>query len=146
MQRLPIYVVMIVAVVASVTAFGQESERTVRKLLSDQVDAWNAGNIEGYMEGYWQSDSTVFISGANATHGYNEVLARYRKSYSTREKMGKLEFSDLRIRTVSSSVAIATGIWKLIRQKDQPWGRFTLIIEEKPEGWRIVYDHTSSAN
>jgi ketosteroid isomerase-like protein len=146
MRRFPIFAVMVVAVVASVTAFGQESERTVRKLLSDQVDAWNAGNIEGYMEGYWKSDSTVFFSGANATHGYNEVLARYRKSYNSREKMGKLEFSDLQIRTVSSSVAIVTGIWKLIRQKDQPWGRFTLIIEAKPDGWRIVYDHTSSAN
>jgi ketosteroid isomerase-like protein len=146
MRRFPIYALMVVAVIATVVAFGQESEKTVRKLLSDQVEAWNAGNIEGYMMGYWKSDSTVFISGANVTHGYNEVLARYKKSYNSREKMGKLEFSNLQIRTVSSSAAIATGIWKLTRQKDQPWGRFTLIIEKKPEGWRIVYDHTSSAN
>ena len=129
MRRFPICLIAIVVVIGSVPAFGQESEKTVRKLLSDQVDAWNAGNIEGYMEGYWKSDSTTFISGANVTLGYNEVLARYKKSYNSREKMGKLEFSDLQVRTVSSSVAIATGIWKLMRQKDQPWGRFTLIIE-----------------
>ena len=144
MRRYPI-ALMLVVFIGTVAAFGQESEKTVRKLLRDQVDAWNAGDIEGYMKGYWKSDSTTFISGANVTHGYDQVLARYRKSYNSREKMGKLEFSDLQVRTVSSSVAIASGIWKLIRQKDQPWGRFTLIIEKKPEGWRIVYDHTSSA-
>jgi ketosteroid isomerase-like protein len=144
MHRFSICILAIV--IGSIAAFGQGSEKAVRKLLTDQVDAWNAGNIEGYMKGYWNADSTVFISGANLMHGYNEVLARYKKSYDSREKMGELEFTDLQIRMVSSSVAIAAGIWKLARLKDHPWGRFTLIIEEKPEGWRIVYDHTSSAN
>jgi ketosteroid isomerase-like protein len=145
MRRFQIVLLLAFVALGSVAAFGQVSEKTVRTLLSDQVDAWNAGNIEGYMKGYWNSDSTTFISGANVTRGYNEVLARYKKSYNSREKMGRLEFSDLQIRMVSSRVAIAMGVWKLIRQKDQPWGRFTLIIEEKSEGWRIVYDHTSSA-
>ncbi len=145
MHRLPIYVLVFLTALGN-AVFAQEQEQSVRKLLADQVEAWNDGNIDGYMKGYWNSDSTVFISGANLTRGYNEVLGRYKKSYNSREKMGKLEFSDLQVRAVSSSVVIATGIWRLIRLKDSPWGRFTLIIERKPEGWRIVYDHTSSAN
>jgi beta-aspartyl-peptidase (threonine type) len=127
-------------------AFAQQDELAVRALLKDQVDAWNAGSVDGYMKGYWDSDSTVFVSGGNATKGYKSVLARYRKSYDTREKMGKLRFEDLLLRQPSSALIIATGIWRLHRANDAPWGRFTLLIEKKPEGWRIVYDHTSSAN
>jgi len=98
------------------------------------------------MRGYWKSDSTEFVSGGNVTRGYRNVLARYKKSYDTREKMGKLEFSELLVRMVAPQMAIATGVWRLTRLEDQPWGRFTLILEQKREGWRIVYDHTSSAN
>lgn len=125
-------------------SYAQEHQDAVRKLLDEQVAAWNDGSVEGYMKGYWESDSTVFVSGGNLTRGYTGVLNRYRKSYGTREKMGKLEFSDLHLRPVAEGTMIATGIWKLVRATDQPWGRFTLILEKKPEGWRIVYDHTSS--
>jgi ketosteroid isomerase-like protein len=124
----------------------QEKGVEIRRLLTEQVAAWNAGDIDGYMKGYWNSDSTVFVSGGNLTRGYRDVLARYHKSYNTREKMGKLEFSELLVRPVSPNLAVATGIWRLTRASDQPWGRFTLLIEKKAEGWRIVYDHTSSAN
>ena len=127
-------------------AYPQEKGADIRKLLTEQVAAWNAGDIDGYMKGYWNSDSTMFVSGGNVTTGYRDVLARYHKSYDSREKMGKLEFSDLLIRTPSPDLAIATGVWRLVRKSDQPWGRFTLLIAKKPEGWRIVYDHTSSAN
>jgi ketosteroid isomerase-like protein len=126
-------------------ANSQVIEKDIRKLLEDQVDSWNKGNIEGFMKGYWNSDSTQFISGGKLVRGYSDVLARYKKSYDTREKMGKLEFSELAVRTVDSHIAIASGIWRLQRSNDQPWGRFTLIIEKRPEGWRIVYDHTSTA-
>lgn len=130
----------------SSSSYAQDDEAAVRKVMEDQVAAWNAGSVEGYMKGYWDSDSTMFVSGGTLTRGYQGVLSRYRKSYDTREKMGRLEFSDLQLRPVSESTMIATGIWKLFRTADQPWGRFTLIVEKKPEGWRIIYDHTSSAN
>jgi ketosteroid isomerase-like protein len=127
-------------------AFSQEREKAIEKILLDQVVAWNAGDIEGYMKGYWNSDSTVFLSGGNLTRGYNNVLSRYKKSYDTRDKMGQLEFTELRIRMMAPTLGVATGVWRLHRAKDQPWGRFTLLVEQKPEGWRIVHDHTSSAN
>jgi beta-aspartyl-peptidase (threonine type) len=97
------------------------------------------------MHGYWDSDSTVFVSGGNFTKGYSEVLSRYKKSYGASEKMGRLEFRELRIRLLSSASAVVTGVWALTRKTDNPWGRFTLIVERKPEGWRITHDHTSSA-
>jgi ketosteroid isomerase-like protein len=127
-------------------SFAQDAEADIRKVLVDQVKEWNNGNVEGYMKGYWNSDSTTFVSGGSVTRGYRDVLARYKTSYATREKMGMLEFTDLVIRTVAPDLAIATGAWQLTRTNDKPGGRFTLILEKKPEGWRIVYDHTSSAN
>ena len=142
-RTLRILVLLLMSSVA--VALSQEGEIAVRKLLTDQVIAWNAGDVEGFMKGYWNSDSTMFVSGGKVTRGYREVLARYRKSYDTREKMGMLDFSELVIRKVSSDVAIATGAWQLTRTNDKLGGRFTLIIEKKPAGWRIVYDHTSSA-
>ena len=129
-----------------VVAFSQENEKAIEKILLAQVAAWNAGDIDGYMKGYWNSDSTVFVSGGSLTRGYSGVLSRYKKSYDTREKMGKLEFAELQVRMVTQTLGVATGVWRLHRANDQPWGRFTLLVEKKPEGWRIVHDHTSSAN
>ena len=123
----------------------QEEEKSVRKVLADQVNAWNAGDIDGYMRGYWNSDSTEFVSGGNLTRGYANVLARYKKTYDTRDKMGTLEFSDLSVRVMSTSFVVATGVWRLLRVQDRPWGRFTLIVQKKPGGWRIIHDHTSIA-
>ena len=129
-----------------IVALSQEQEKAIEKILLDQVAAWNAGDIHGYMKGYWNSDSTVFLSGGNLTRGYSGVLSRYKKTYNTRDKMGNLEFAELQVRMITPTFGVATGIWRLHRANDQPWGRFTLLVEKKPEGWRIVHDHTSSAN
>lgn len=124
-------------------AFGQEEKEHIEAVLRDQVTAWNNGDIEGYMKGYWKSDQTMFVSGGNVLKGYESVQTRYRKSYDSKEKMGLLTFDDLNVRILSPTTAVATGRWSLKRVSDNPWGRFTLILEAKPEGWRIVYDHTS---
>lgn len=140
-----VWLLLLLSVAALSPAQAQSDFQLIHRLLTDQVEAWNRGDIEGYMKGYWNSDSTEFVSGGNLLRGYRKVLERYRKSYGTREKMGKLEFDDLTIRKLSPTAAIATGIWRLHRAADRPWGRFTLVIEKKPEGWRITHDHTSSA-
>src|SRR5258708_34735863 len=69
----------------------------IRAVLDAQRDAWNRGDIEGYMDGYERSEQTVFVSGDNVTHGWQTVLDLYKKNYNTREKMGTLTFSDLEI-------------------------------------------------
>ena len=139
-------IVFVLVVVFGIIAFSQEREKAIEKVLFDQVTAWNAGDIEGFMKGYWNSDSTMFLSGGTLTRGYSGVLSRYKKSYDTRDKMGKLDFSELQVKTITPTFGVATGVWRLHRAKDQPWGRFTLLLEKKPEGWRIIHDHTSSAN
>jgi ketosteroid isomerase-like protein len=117
----------------------------VRAVLDAQRDAWNRGDVEGYMDGYERSKETVFVSGDNVTRGWQTVLDRYKKNYDSREKMGTLTFSDLEITPVGKDAAIVLGRWHLQRAQDEPHGRFTLILRRTSQGWKIIHDHTSSA-
>jgi uncharacterized protein (TIGR02246 family) len=123
-----------------------KAEAAIRAVLEAQVTAWNRGDIEGFMDGYARSDSTVFVSGDSLTRGWQTVLDRYKKGYDTREKMGTLEFSDLEIKVLGKDVAVAHGRWQLTRAADKPHGRFTLIFRRAGKNWRIIHDHTSSAS
>lgn len=136
---------VLIILVCSWKSKAQTDSERIKNVLADQVEAWNRGDIEGYMRGYWNSDSTAFNSGGHLTKGYKQVMERYRKNYSSEELMGKLEFSDLNIRMLSQTSAVVMGEWRLRRSKDSPWGRFTLIVEKKGEEWKITHDHTSSA-
>jgi uncharacterized protein (TIGR02246 family) len=117
----------------------------IRAVLEAQSEAWNRGDIEGYMGGYARSADTVFVSGDNVTRGWQTVLDRYKKNYDSRDKMGTLTFSDLEITPIANDTAIALGRWHLQRAKDKPHGRFTLILRRTKQGWKIIHDHTSSA-
>jgi len=117
----------------------------IQTVLRAQQDAWNRGQVEEFMNGYWRSEQTVFVSGDEVTRGWQKVLDRYKKKYSDRSKMGTLTFSDLEITPLSDDSAVALGNWKLNRANDQPHGRFTLVFRRFPEGWRIIHDHTSTA-
>lgn len=125
-----------------------EAEQTaaqIRVVIQAQEAAWNAGDLEGFMNGYARSEKTTFVSGDEVTRGWEPVLARYQARYSNREKMGTLSFSDLEITPLGSDAAVVLGRWQLKRAEDNPRGRFTLIFRRLPEGWRIVQDHTSAA-
>lgn len=125
------------------TTKDEDAMRAIRSVLEAQRDAWNRGDIEGYMDGYDRSEKTVFISGDTVTRGWQTVLDRYRKTYDTRDKMGVLTFSDLEITLLSNDSATVLGRWSLKRASDEPHGRFTLIFKRTSKGWRIVHDHTS---
>ena len=119
-------------------------EAQILIVLAEQVDAWNEGSLEGYMAGYLQSDSLRFISGNNIRLGWSEALEAYRRTYQDRDTMGTLAFSDVEVRLLSDDWALVFGRWTLTREAGAPTGLFSLIFERRPEGWRIVHDHTSS--
>lgn len=122
-------------------------EESIRHLLVSQVEAWNHGKLEDFMQGYWQSPNLAFFSGATVTKGWQPTLERYRRRYQAEGKeMGKLEFQDLNIDLLSRRSAVVTGRWQLtMSDGKQPHGLFTLIMKRMPNGWRIVHDHTSAA-
>lgn len=115
----------------------------IRAVMTAQVAAWNRGDINGFMDGYARSSTTEFVSGDKITHGWQTVRDNYLKKYSSREKMGTLTFSEIKVTPLSSEAAIVLGRWQLARKKDNPHGVFTLLFRRTPAGWRIVLDHTS---
>jgi ketosteroid isomerase-like protein len=122
------------------------TEKAVRAVLDAQVAAWNNGDLEAFMQGYWRSPKLSFASGNDVTRGWDDTLARYKKKYqSGGAEMGKLSFTGLEIEPLSADAALVRGHWQLVRTKDKPGGVFTLIFRKFPEGWRIVHDHTSGS-
>ncbi|HYY13828.1 MAG TPA: SgcJ/EcaC family oxidoreductase [Chthoniobacterales bacterium] len=122
-----------------------DPRQEIRALIQAQQSAWNRGDIEGFMNGYWRSEETVFVSGDEVMQGWQRVLERYRQKYPDHEKMGSLTFSELKIDMLSNDAAVVLGRWELKRNTDNPHGRFTLIFRKMLEGWRIIHDHTSAA-
>ena len=118
-------------------------EAQIRAVMDEQAAAWNRGDIDGFMQGYWRSEDLVFVSGTNVTRGWQPTLDRYKKSYDSRAKMGTLSFTGLEINVLSKDSAYVLGTWSLKRESDEPGGKFTLIFRKFKEGWRVVHDHTS---
>ena len=143
-----VVITLCIVITATISAAVEQTEGAVaqiRSVLRAQQDAWNRGDIDGFMNGYARSASTVFISEDTIQRGWQTVRDRYKKKYSSRAKMGTLTFSDLEITLLSPDSAVASGRWKLRRANDQPHGRFTFLLRRLAEGWRIVHDHTSAA-
>ncbi|CAN5313263.1 hypothetical protein BH20ACI1_BH20ACI1_05320 [soil metagenome] len=115
----------------------------IRNVMNEQTAAWNRGDIEGFMKGYWNSPELKFVSGDNVTKGWQPTLERYKKNYDSKAKMGILTFSDLEINVLSKDAAVVLGSWALEREGDEPHGKFTLIFRKFKDGWKIVHDHTS---
>ncbi len=119
-------------------------EDDIRAVLDAQAAAWNRGDLEGFMTGYWNSEQLTFFSGSDPKHGWQATIDRYRKKYQGADReMGQLTFDALDIVVINGRHAWVRGRWKLVTSKETFGGLFTLIVEKKPEGWRIVHDHTS---
>lgn len=120
----------------------------VRRVLADQVAAWNRGDLEGFMRGYWKSDSLSFFSGGTATRGWQTTLDRYRRRYQGEgREMGTLAFDLQDVSLPARGVAVVRGGWSLAMKDSAPHGLFTLVLRWFPDqGWRVVHDHTSAAS
>ena len=123
----------------------EEARKAIRAVLDAQVAAWNKGDLEGFMAGYWKSPRLTFYTGKTRLRGWDATLERYRKRYQGEgREMGKLTFNEIDIELVGDDHALVRGRFRVMLKKGTPEGLFTLIFRKLPEGWRIVHDHTSS--
>lgn len=126
------------------TAHAQTSpEKSVTTILKEQSEAWNRGDIEGFMKGYWESDSLMFIGKSGVTYGWNNTLANYRKGYPDAAAMGKLTFTILKVKSLSDQYQQVVGKWHLDREKGNVEGHFTLLFQKIKGRWVIIMDHSS---
>ena len=120
------------------------ADSAIRAVLTYQQAAWNRGDIDTFMKGYWNSPELSFAGSNGVTRGWEPVMARYRKNYPDAAAMGHLDFSEIEIRMLGNDAALVLGRWHLKRANDEPGGVFTLVFQRFPEGWRIIHDHTSA--
>lgn len=123
----------------------QGDRRAIRAVLEAQQEAWNRGDVDAFLTGYWRSPDLTCSGSNGIARGWDAVLARYKKHYPDRSAMGTLDFYELEFRFLGPDAALVLGHWHLKREKDDLGGVFSLVWQRFPEGWRIVHDHTSAS-
>jgi uncharacterized protein (TIGR02246 family) len=121
-------------------------ENAIKAVLTAQVAAWNRGDLDGFMDGYWHSNELTFTSGDTVTTGWEATRERYIKRYRSEGKeMGKLSFTELQVESLDSTAALVRGRYILGLSGESATGRFTLVFRKFDDGWKIISDHTSAA-
>jgi len=127
-------------------AEAREKDRAaILVVLNAQQTAWNRGDVDTFLEGYWHSPELSFSGSSGITRGWDGVRERYKKKYVDRAAMGQLEFSELEFHFLGPDAALVLGHWHLKREMGDIGGVFTLVWQRFPEGWKIIHDHTSLA-
>ena len=145
MKILPCLAVLLLCAASSFASPSTPAD-DVRRVIEQQQQAWNRGDLDAFMAGYWNSPDLTFFSGARATQGWEAALDRYKKSYQgAGHEMGKLEFTSLRVEMLCADAAFVRGEFHLTMSDGKtPHGIFTLIFRKFPEGWKIVHDHSAA--
>jgi uncharacterized protein (TIGR02246 family) len=123
-----------------------DPEAEVRAVWTAQVEAWNRGDLDGFMNVYWNSPALVFFSNKTETRGWQQTLDRYRATYQAEgRQMGTLDFPRLEFKVLGAEVVLARGQWRLkMPDGKESTGMTSVTFQKLPEGWRIVHDHSSS--
>lgn len=156
-QPLNISILLIALIIFSVLPFNSCEEKnaepqvdqdkvieSIKNKMSNQELSWNNGDIPGFMEHYWKSDSLMFIGKSGITYGWQSTLDNYLESYPDQKNMGTLTFENEIIRFVDNETVQVIGKWKLTRPDlDNLGGHYSLIWQKKDGEWVIISDHSS---
>ncbi|MCL1090195.1 nuclear transport factor 2 family protein [Shewanella profunda] len=135
-----IFAALLLLVACHVNAVPTED---ITRMLKGQEDAWNRGDLNAYMQGYWKNEQLRFVSNGKFSYGWEDTLAAYKKNYPNKEALGELKFTIKEIKMLSNYAAMVVGRWDLRRSKDAPSGVFTLLVEKIDDRWVITMDHSS---
>jgi ketosteroid isomerase-like protein len=137
--------VAVLCLIGCARRFQASDRQALQSLIDGQQQAWNRGDLSGYMEGYARGPELVFTSGNKVRRGWDETMAAYQKRYGgNRAGMGRLAFEILGVQPVGADGAVVLGRWRLTETPQAGGGVFSVVAERRPEGWRIVHDHTSA--
>ncbi len=121
----------------------KNARQKILTLLNTQTQAWNRGDLEGFMKGYWENDSLRFIGKSGITYGYNNTLNNYKRGYPDTAAMGKLQFTILVVKKLSPRYYEVVGKWYLKRSIGDVSGHYTLLLRKINSKWVIISDHSS---
>jgi len=123
-----------------------QNRQAILNVLETQRLTWNRGDIDGFMQGYWKSDSLTFVGKTAPVYGWQSTLDNYKKRYPGKAAMGQLTFTVIKLQLLDAKNAFMLGGWHLKREKDELGGYFTLWFRKIDGEWKIVCDHTSSSS
>ncbi len=134
---------LVLVAIFSLHAKAQDGETAIREAMHRQETAWNNGDIPGFMQTYWHSDSLLFVGSNGPLYGWQNTLERYKKNYPDTATMGKLNFTIVEIKQLCSDHYTVLGKWQLVRTSGNIGGYFTLLFRLIHGQWFIIADHTS---
>jgi hypothetical protein len=120
-----------------------KDEVAILRVLEEQNNAWNRGDIEGFMKGYWQSDSLMFVGKSGITYGWMNTLNNYKKGYPDTAAMGRLSTINIKVKRLSGRYYFIVGKWRLTRSIGDVSGHYNLLMEKINGRWVIIADHSS---
>lgn len=117
----------------------------VAAMIRQQQEAWNAGDLAGFLKDYEMSDAITFYSDDSIAQGWVSLNDRYQRRYGGgKTAMGKLVFSDLHFDVLAPDAVMIRGRWATSENTRPGSGLFTILVRKTEAGWRIVHDHTSA--
>ena len=139
-----IYLVFASCLFITISSLAQSAaEKEILGILERQTQAWNRGDLEAFMKGYWENDSLMYIGKGGVTYGYASTLNSYKKNYGDTARMGKLKFDILHVKSMGPDHYFVVGKWFLTRSAGNVGGHYTLIFKKIKGEWVIISDHSS---
>ena len=120
-----------------------KDEGLIRSAMGEQLQAWNSGDINRFMQTYWHNDSLMFIGKSGVTYGWQNTFDKYKKGYPDTAAMGKLNFDIIQVKRLSAIYFSVVGRWHLTRSIGDIGGHFTLLFRKVKNKWLIISDHSS---
>lgn len=120
-----------------------KDEKEIRNILATQTATWTRGDIDQFMNGYWENDSLMFIGKSGVTYGWSNTLNNYKKGYPDIAAMGQLNFDLIQVKKLSKKYYHITGKWFLKRSIGDVGGHYTLVFQKINGRWVIISDHSS---
>lgn len=142
MQRL-FFTVLLISIYQNPLQAQSADEKSILRILDNQVQNWNQGSLDEFVKGYWHNDSLMFVGKTGITYGYQNTLNNYKKNYSDTSKMGRLSFDIIKLQKLSNEYYFVVGKWFLKRSVGDLSGHYTLLFRKMNNEWVIVADHSS---
>lgn len=137
---LPLFILLILA---SCSRNFESDKVEIKIAMEKQVKCWSNGDLDGYMDGYWKSDSLRFLGRKGLRKGWQTTLNNYKKAYPDKSAMGKLIFKNISFEPLNNKQIFVVGEWALEREKDTLSGYYSLIWEKIDGQWKVIFDHTN---
>ena len=138
-----IIIFFLLAVAMSAKAQKPTDKQAILNLLEQQRGDWNKGDLEAFMQGYWKSDSLLFVGESGPTYGWRKTLDNYKKGYPDKAAMGFLTFGIKKVELITKDRAFVLGSWNVKSEKEELKGYFTLLLRKIEGVWKVVVDHSS---